>query len=169
MPLASWFKQWSVVSGQSIAADHSSLTTAVQTQCVFLLEALSGLILEFLIWGSFVTWVAKLQFPFFHLTEGSGQAVQYQPEGNSEARLHPWHSSTIWWQAPPLKEQPFLVIKTHSNPCFTVVQSIGITPFPSTKTSAFLSTHFALVNKILRRTAILILAFCSYHSTRLNN
>lgn len=69
-----------------------------------------------------------MQSPFLHLTVGSGQAVQYHPEANSEARLHPWHSSTIWWQSPPLKEQPFLVIKMHSNPSFTLVQTIGITP-----------------------------------------
>jgi hypothetical protein len=73
--------------------------------------------------------VAKLQSPFFHLTEGSGQAAQYQPEENSETRLHPWHSSTIGWQPPPLKEQPFFVIKMHSILSFTVVQTIGITPF----------------------------------------
>jgi hypothetical protein len=30
---------------------------------------------------------------------------------------------------PPLKEQPFLVINTHAAPGFTVVQSMGITPF----------------------------------------
>jgi hypothetical protein len=83
-----------------------------------------------LTWVSFAAWVAKLQSPFFHLTEGSGQAVQYQPEENSEARLHPWHSSTIGWQPPPLKEQPFFVIKMHSKVSFTVVQTIGITPFP---------------------------------------
>ena len=82
-----------------------------------------------LIWVSFVTWVAKLQSPFLHLTLGSGQTVQYHPEANSEARLHPWHSSTIWWQSPPLKEQPLLVIKMHSTPSFTLVQTIGITPF----------------------------------------
>ena len=122
------------------------------------MDALSGLILVLLIWFSFVMWVAKLQSPFFHLTKGSGQAVQYHPENNSEARLHPWHSSTVGWQLPPLKEQPFLVIKMHSNPSFTVVQTIGITPFPSdviwwfcqseAKVSAFLSTRFGLVNKI---------------------
>ena len=95
----------------------------------FLLEALSGLILAFSVLVSFVVLVAKLHLPFLHLIEGSGQAVQYQPEGNSEARLHPLHNSTIGWQTPPLKEQPVLVINTHSNPCFTVVQSIGITPF----------------------------------------
>jgi hypothetical protein len=94
------------------------------------LDALSGLILVFLIPVSFARCVAKLQLPYFHLTEGSGQAVQYQPEENPEARLHPRHSSTIGWQDPRLNEQPFLVIKMHSDPSFTLVQVIEIAPLP---------------------------------------
>ena len=128
---ASWFNQWTVDSDQSVVIPCWLLSTVLRAYRPFLLDALSGLILAFLIWFSFVVCVAKLQLPFFHLTKGSGQAVQYHPEENSEARLHPWHSSTVGWQPPPLKEQPFFVIKMHSNPFFTLVQTIGITPFPS--------------------------------------
>jgi hypothetical protein len=58
------------------------------------LEALSGLILALLEAAAELTWDARLQLPFFHFTAGSGQAVQYQPDENSEPRLHPWHCST---------------------------------------------------------------------------
>jgi hypothetical protein len=33
------------------------------------------------------------------------------------------------WQLPPLKEQPLVVMNTHSVPGFAIVQSMGITPF----------------------------------------
>jgi hypothetical protein len=77
----------------------------------------------------------KVAVPIFPLDRRirTGCAIpagRKQPEENSEARLHPWHSSTIGWQPPPLKEQPFFVIKMHSKVSFTVVQTIGITPFP---------------------------------------
>jgi hypothetical protein len=60
----------------------------------FRLEAFSGLIFVFALADSTTIWVAKLQFPFFHLMEGSGQAVQYHPEESSVPRLHPLHCST---------------------------------------------------------------------------
>jgi hypothetical protein len=59
------------------------------------LEAFSGLIFWAFSAILELTWVARLQFPFFHLTVGSGQAVQYQPEEISTVRLHPLHCSTI--------------------------------------------------------------------------
>jgi len=59
------------------------------------LAALSGLILVWTEPTVLVTCVARLQFPFFHLIEGSGHAVQYQPDANSPPRLHPLHCSTI--------------------------------------------------------------------------
>ncbi len=68
--------------------------------------------------------VARLQFPFFHLVVGSGQAVQYHPEAISKVRLHPLHCSTISWQTPPLYPQPFAVMKAHSTPLRTVVHFI---------------------------------------------
>jgi len=60
-----------------------------------LLEALSGLILVFAAVVAVLTCDAMLQLPFFHFVAGSGQAVQNQPDENSEPRLHPWHCSTI--------------------------------------------------------------------------
>jgi len=46
------------------------------------LEALSGLIFCLVSDVDTVaeTWVARLQIPLRHLEDGSGQAVQYQPE-----------------------------------------------------------------------------------------
>jgi hypothetical protein len=93
------------------------------------LDALSGFVLSTLLLAVSFTWVAKLQLPLFHFSEGSGQAVQYHPEGNFEVRSHPSHCSTMAWQVPPLKEQPFFVMNTHSVSGFTVVQSIGTTSF----------------------------------------
>jgi len=61
---------------------------------LFRLDAFSGLIFAFALVDSTAIWVARLQFPFFHLTEGSGQAVQYHPEESSEPRLQPLHCST---------------------------------------------------------------------------
>ena len=66
------------------------------------LEALSGLIFCLVPFFSMVTWDARLQFPFFHFSEGSGHAAQYQPAENSCARLHPLQVSTVSWQSPPL-------------------------------------------------------------------
>jgi hypothetical protein len=59
-----------------------------------LLEALSGLILALLAAASELTWDARLQLPFFHFIDGSGHAVQYQPDENSDPRLQPAHCST---------------------------------------------------------------------------
>jgi len=59
------------------------------------LEALSGLSLAFADVVAALIWDAMLQFPFFHLTDGSGQAAQYQPDENWTPRLQPWHCSTI--------------------------------------------------------------------------
>jgi hypothetical protein len=59
-----------------------------------LLDAFSGLIFALALEDSTATWVAMLQFPFFHLMEGSGQAVQYQPDESSVPRLQPLHCST---------------------------------------------------------------------------
>jgi hypothetical protein len=94
-----------------------------------LLEALSGLILVLLAAAAELTWEAILQLPFFHLTTGSGHAVQYQPDENSDPRLQPWHCSTTCWQIPPLYEHPSADINGHSIPSLMVVQIIGITPF----------------------------------------
>lgn len=94
-----------------------------------LLDAFSGLILTFDTELSLTTCDAKLQFPFFHFNEGSGQAVQYHLEENSALRLQPLHCSTISWQIPPLYEHPFAVIKGHSLPSLTVVQTIETTSF----------------------------------------
>ncbi len=58
-------------------------------------DALSGLIFALALLDSTVTWVARLQSPFFHLTEGSGQALQYQPLESSVPRLQPLHCSTV--------------------------------------------------------------------------
>jgi hypothetical protein len=66
------------------------------------LDALIGLTFAFFPTTIEETCVARLQFPFFHFTEGSGQALQYQPEENSSLRLQPSHCSTITWQIPPL-------------------------------------------------------------------
>ena len=54
-----------------------------------LLDALSGLSFALEAVVVAVTWVARLQLPFFHLMAGSGQAVQYQPDSSSDARLQP--------------------------------------------------------------------------------
>lgn len=94
-----------------------------------LLEALSGLILDLLAADAELIWEARLQLPFFHFVSGSGHAVQYQPDENSDPRLQPWHCSTTWWQIPPLYEHPSADINGHSIPSFMVVQFIGITPF----------------------------------------
>ena len=59
-----------------------------------LLEALSGLILALVAADAELIWDARLQLPVFHFTDGSGQAVQYQPDENSDPRLQPWHCST---------------------------------------------------------------------------
>ena len=59
-----------------------------------LLEAVSGLIFALEAADAELTWDARLQLPFFHFTDGSGQAVQYQPDENSDPRLQPWHCST---------------------------------------------------------------------------
>ena len=59
-----------------------------------LLEAFSGLILALAAVDAALTWEARLQLPFFHFTDGSGHAVQYQPDENSDPRLHPSHCST---------------------------------------------------------------------------
>jgi hypothetical protein len=55
--------------------------------------------------------------------------VQYHPPEYLDVRLHPLHCSKVWWQVPPLKEQPCFVINKHSTPGFAVVQSIRFTPF----------------------------------------
>lgn len=54
-----------------------------------LLEAFSGLILAEAAAAALVTWVAMLQLPFFHFNDGSGHAVQYQPDDSSAPRLQP--------------------------------------------------------------------------------
>ena len=87
-----------------------------------LLDAFNGLILAFAFLGSAVIWEARLQFPFFHFIEGSGQAVQYQPDDSSALRLQPSHFSMTSWQIPFLYEQPFAVIKRHSTPSLIVEQ-----------------------------------------------
>jgi hypothetical protein len=61
---------------------------------LFRLDAFNGLIFAFALVDSTAIWVARLQFPFFHLTEGSGQAVQYHPDETSVPRLQPLHCST---------------------------------------------------------------------------
>jgi hypothetical protein len=66
------------------------------------LDAFSGLIFVLALLDSTAKWVARLQLPFFHFMEGSGQAVQYHPEESSVPRLQPLHCSTIWLQIPPL-------------------------------------------------------------------
>ncbi len=65
-----------------------------QVYLLALLEALSGLILALVETDAELTWDARLQLPFFHFTDGSGHAVQYQPDENSDPRLQPWHCST---------------------------------------------------------------------------
>jgi hypothetical protein len=81
-----------------------------------------------------LTWVARLQLPFFHLAVGSGQAEQYQPELISIVRLHPLHCSTISKHTPPLYPQPLAVMKAHSMPLRTVVHFI-VTPPSLVKTN----------------------------------
>jgi hypothetical protein len=92
-----------------------------------LLEALSGLILPAFSVEVEAMWDARLQFPFFHLVDGSGQAEQYHPDENATLRLQPLQFSTVSWQIPPLYLQPCAVIKAHSAPSRIVVQIIGIT------------------------------------------
>jgi hypothetical protein len=75
------------------------------------------------------TWVAMLQLPVFHLSEGSGQVAQNHPDENLAARLQPVHFSTVSWQLPPLYLHPALVINGQAAPSRIVVQSMGITPF----------------------------------------
>jgi hypothetical protein len=53
------------------------------------LEAFSGLILAEVAAAVALTWVAMLHLPFFHFNDGSGHAVQYQPDGSSAPRLQP--------------------------------------------------------------------------------
>jgi hypothetical protein len=89
-------------------------------------EALSGLIFWVVSAMLVLTWVARLQFPFLHLTVGSGQAEQYQPDSISRLRPQPLHCSTISWQTPPLYPQPLAVIKAHSLPFRMVVHFIDI-------------------------------------------
>lgn len=89
-------------------------------------EALSGLIFWVVSVMLVLTWVARLQFPFFHLTVGSGQAEQYHPDSISRVRPQPLHCSTISWQRPPLYPQPLAVIKAHSLLFRIVVHFIGI-------------------------------------------
>ena len=67
-----------------------------------LLDALSGLILAFVVEAAFVTCEAKLQSPVFHFSEGSGHAEQYHAVAYLMLRLQPLHCSTISWQIPPL-------------------------------------------------------------------
>jgi len=92
-------------------------------------DAFSGLILVFEAEAPALTWVARLQFPFFHFDAGSGHAAQYHAVEYSADRAQPSHWSTVVWQTPPLKEQPLAVMKRQSVPFFIVVQFIGITPF----------------------------------------
>jgi len=66
------------------------------------LEALSGLILASAFAVVMRRWVARLQWPSFHFMVGSGQAVQYYPEGCSMMRWQPSHASTTSRQDPPL-------------------------------------------------------------------
>jgi hypothetical protein len=66
------------------------------------LEALSGLTLVLFAATAVTIWEARLQFPFFHFSDGSGQALQYQLAVTCTVRLHPLHFSTISWQIPPL-------------------------------------------------------------------
>jgi hypothetical protein len=88
------------------------------------LDAFSGLTFWALSAMLVLTWVARLQLPFFHLLVGSGQAEQYHPEAISRVRLQPLHCSTISWQTPPLYPQPLAVMKAHSWPLRTVVHFI---------------------------------------------
>ena len=90
-------------------------------------EALSGLIFCVVSEMLVLTWVARLQLPFFHLMVGSGQAEQYQPVAISRVRPQPLHCSTISWQTPSLYPQPLAVIKAHSLPLRTVVHFIDVT------------------------------------------
>jgi hypothetical protein len=90
-------------------------------------EALRGLIFCDVSAMLVLTWVARLQLPFFHLMVGSGQAEQYQPVAISRVRLQPLHCSTISWQTPSLYPQPLAVIKAHSMPLRTVVHFIDVT------------------------------------------
>lgn len=91
------------------------------------LEAFNGLIFWAVSAMLELTCVARLQFPFFHLVVGSGQAAQYHPEAISRVRLHPLHCSTISRQTPPLYPQPLAVMKAHSMPLRTVVHFIDKT------------------------------------------
>jgi len=93
------------------------------------LDALSGFSFVFFEEEVEATCVARLQLPFFHFNAGSGHAVQNQPDVYSELRLQPSQLSTISWQIPPLKEHPDAVMKGHSIPSLTVVQTNGTTSF----------------------------------------
>ena len=70
-----------------------------------------------------------LQTPFFHFIAGSGKLIQNVPVGYSTILWQPSHWSTIGWQLPPLNSHPLLVIKMHSVPFFTVVQTMITTSF----------------------------------------
>ena len=99
---------------------------SIRNQYYFLerLDAFNGLIFCAVSDMLELTWVARLQLPFFHLLVGSGQAAQYHPEAISSVRLHPLHCSTISRQTPPLYPQPLAVMKAHSMPLRTVVHFI---------------------------------------------
>jgi hypothetical protein len=66
------------------------------------LEAFKGLIFAWADTSPDLTWVAMLQMPFFHFSEGSGNALQYQPVSISVMREQPLHASTASRQLPPL-------------------------------------------------------------------
>jgi hypothetical protein len=76
------------------AQKRAGFTDRSQTYLRALLEAFSGLILALAEVDVELTWEARLQLPFFHFTDGSGHAVQYQPDENSDPRLQPSHCST---------------------------------------------------------------------------
>ena len=84
------------------------------------LDALIGFNFAFASEAVFCTWVARLQLPFFHFMEGSGNAAQNQPPSCCSLRLQPLQASMISAQDPPLKEQPFAVMNVHFLP-FRVV------------------------------------------------
>jgi hypothetical protein len=73
--------------------------------------------------------VAVGHFPVIHLLAGSGYAMQYLPADKSMILVQPSQFSTTTWQLPPLKPQPFFVMKPHSFPTLMVWQTIVNTPF----------------------------------------
>lgn len=88
-----------------------------------------GFILLAAFFASACKCVAMLQFPFFHLLAGSGKIMQYFSERYSVTLWQPSHLSIIGWQLPPINWHPFLLIKTHSEPFLTVVQTMITTSF----------------------------------------